>query len=312
MMFVIFILLFIMIFLWGFSFVIVDIAMEFVPSLSIALYRLIIASIIITIINLFLKRKENQQQIEENGFIKERIHIKKYWILIIIASITGVSGYLFIIYTAVIFIGPSIPAFIDSLISPVLITLISLIIFREKLNKKMVVGFIVASIGAYFLITGGNIEVLILKDPNSIGYIFALLSPICWSVYTITIKKLKELGNEKTDMQNLTYISYFGCLELFILVLVSSQLQIFLENILNLVVFLCALYLALGAFVIGYYIWNFSLKKIKSSKVASFLYIQPFLTLLFSVIFQRPDVITLWNFVGGLIVLLAVLIINYK
>ncbi|GAF97786.1 unnamed protein product, partial [marine sediment metagenome] len=44
----------------------------------------------------------------------------------------------------------------------------------------------------------------------------------------------------------------------------------------------------------------------------SFLYLQPFITLILSIIFQRNDVIGLWNIIGGLIVMVALVVINYK
>jgi len=50
-----------MIFFWGFSFIVVDIAMDFVTPLSIALYRLIIAAVSMIMIDLFLKMKNNKK-----------------------------------------------------------------------------------------------------------------------------------------------------------------------------------------------------------------------------------------------------------
>ena len=47
-----------MIFLWGFSFIAVDIAMDFVPPLSIALYRLMIAAISMTIVDWYLRERK--------------------------------------------------------------------------------------------------------------------------------------------------------------------------------------------------------------------------------------------------------------
>ena len=44
-----------MVIIWGFSFVIVDIAVEFMPPLSIALYRFVIASLAFIIIDVYLK-----------------------------------------------------------------------------------------------------------------------------------------------------------------------------------------------------------------------------------------------------------------
>jgi len=301
-----------MIFFWGFSFIVVDIAMDFVTPLSIALYRMIIAAVSMIIIDIILKMKNNKKAtiIFDNTINKESE--RNYWLYIVLASLCGVSMYLFVIYSAISLIGPSLPVLVDCLINPILITLLSLAIFKEKLSKNKVIGFIIASFGAFLLITGGNIGVLQPSSPNFLGYILALLAPLMWSFYTIAIKKVKQFDSSRTDFQNLKNISIFGVIEFLILVIITGQLSIFLNNFLNIIVFLCALYLGLGAFVIGYYIWSYSLKKLRSSSVASFLYLQPFITLILSIIFQRSDVIGLWNIIGGLIVMVALVIINYK
>lgn len=308
----IYFLLFVMIFFWGFSFIVVDIAMDFVTPLSIALYRLIIAAISMILIDLYLRKKNFKNPTLVSDKAINNGSERKYWLYIVLASLAGVSIYLLVIYSAISLIGPSLPVLVDCLINPILITLLSLVIFKEKLSKNKVVGFIIASFGAFLLITGGNIGVLQPNSPNFLGYVLALLAPLMWSFYTIAIKKVKQFDSSRTDFQNLKNISIFGVIEFLILVIITGQLSIFLNNFLNIVVFLCALYLGLGAFVIGYYIWSYSLKKLKSSSVASFLYLQPFITLILSIIFQRNDVIGLWNIIGGLIVMVALVIINYK
>ena len=308
----IYFLLFVMIFFWGFSFIVVDIAMDFVTPLSIALYRLIIAAISMILIDLYLRKKNSKNPTLVSDKAINSGSERNYWLYIVLASLAGVSIYLLVIYSAISLIGPSLPVLVDCLINPILITLLSLVIFKEKLSKNKVVGFIIASFGAFLLITGGNIGVLQPNSPNFLGYILALLAPLMWSFYTIAIKKVKQFDSSRTDFQNLKNISIFGVIEFLILVIITGQLSIFLNNFLNIVVFLCALYLGLGAFVIGYYIWSYSLKKLKSSSVASFLYLQPFITLILSIIFQRNDVIGLWNIIGGLIVMVALVIINYK
>ncbi len=305
-------LLFVMIFFWGFSFIVVDIAMDFVTPLSIALYRLIIAAVSMIIIDFYLRKKNNKKATMTFDKNINNGSKKNYWLYIALASLAGVSLYLITIYSAISLLGPSLPVLVDCLINPILITLLSLVIFKEKLSKNKVIGFIIASFGAFLLITGGNIGVLQPNSPNFLGYILALLAPLMWSFYTIAIKKVKQFDSSRTDFQNLKNISIFGVIEFFILIIIAGQLNIFLNNLLNIIVFLCALYLGLGAFVIGYYIWSYSLKKLRSSSVASFLYLQPFITLILSIIFQRNDVIGLWNIIGGLIVMVALVIINYK
>ena len=301
-----------MIFFWGFSFIIVDIALEFVTPLSIAFYRLILASITMILIDLYLNRKKSDKETLTIGITINKKSERNYWLCIVLASLAGVSLYLFIIYSAISLIGPSLPVLTDCLINPILITILSLFIFKEKLTINKGVGFIVASFGAFLLITGGNIGILQPTSPNFLGYILALLAPLMWSFYAIAIKKASQFSNNRSDFHNLRNISILGCIEFIILNLITGDFNIFLSNLLNPIVFLCALYLGLGAFVIGYYIWNSSLKKLRSSSVASFLYLQPFITLIFSFIFQRYDVVGIWNIIGSFIVILAMIVINYR
>lgn len=311
-MLLIYALLFVMIFFWGFSFIIVDIALEFVTPLSIAFYRLILASITMILIDLYLNRKKSDKETLTIGITINKKSERNYWLCIVLASLAGVSLYLFIIYSAISLIGPSLPVLTDCLINPILITILSLFIFKEKLTINKGVGFIVASFGAFLLITGGNIGILQPTSPNFLGYILALLAPLMWSFYAIAIKKASQFSNNRSDFHNLRNISILGCIEFIILNLITGDFNIFLSNLLNPIVFLCALYLGLGAFVIGYYIWNSSLKKLRSSSVASFLYLQPFITLIFSFIFQRYDVVGIWNIIGSFIVILAMIVINYR
>ena len=311
-MILIFILLILMIIIWGFSFIIVDIAVETIPPLSIALYRFIIASISFLIIDLYLKLgKKNKQNFSRSNEEKTKLETKftkNDWILIIVASFSGASIFFLAQYTAIKMIGPSLPALFVCLLSPVIISIFALIFFKEKLSKIKICGFIVASLGGFLLVTGGNLQTLNPESPNFFGIIFALMTPLLWAIYATVTKKISN--QSKIDM--LKWICYLATIELFIFVLINNELQIFLDNILNIVLLLCGIYLGLGCYVIGYFIWQNSQKKMDSSKVASFLYIEPFLTLMLSVLFQRRETIVLWNILGGLIVLVAVIIINYK
>jgi drug/metabolite transporter (DMT)-like permease len=299
-----------MVVIWAFSFVIVDIAGDIVNSpLSIALYRFIIASCAYLFIDFYFKltkkRNSNSIQLSKNHSKFSR----NEWILMILASFTGISLFFYAQYSAINIIGPSLPALFVCLITPVIITVLALIFFKEKLNMPKIVGFFIATIGGFLLVTGGNISTLAPDSPNFMGYFIALLTPILWAIYSTVTKKITK--SKPSNAMN-KYIAYLGTIELLIFLLINGELIIFLNNFLNVSLFLCALYLGLGCYVIGYFIWQNSQKSLKSSKVASFLYIEPFLTLLFSILFQRSETIVLWNILGGLIVLVAVLIINYE
>ncbi|MFW9822635.1 MAG: DMT family transporter [Candidatus Thorarchaeota archaeon] len=298
-----------MIIMWSFSFVVVDIAVEFVPPLSIAFYRFIIASLMFIILDIYLRLKNKQKLNEVNEAITSPKFSKKDWILIFLASIAGVSFFFFAQYTAIELIGPSLPALFVCLLAPIIISILALIFFKEKLNTLKIIGFIIATIGGFFLVTGGDLTTLAPESPSFVGYLFALITPLLWALYSTVTKKM-TLGN--SNLKILKFVAYLGAIELFLFVLLNDEFMIFIQNIPNLVVLLSALYTGIGCYVIGYYIWQNSQLKLKSSKAASFLYIEPFITLLFSFLLQRSEIIAIWNIIGGIIVLIAVLIINYN
>jgi drug/metabolite transporter (DMT)-like permease len=306
-MLIIYLQLVLMVIIWGFSFVVVDIAVEIMPPLSVALYRFVIASLAFIIIDTYLKIFRKKDQIKNNN--NKRYYSKYDWFLLILASLTGVSLFFFAQYSAIEIIGPSLPALFVCLLAPVVISFLALIFFKEKLNFSKVAGFVIASIGGFLLITGGNLNRLTPDDPNFLGYLFALVTPFLWAFYSILTKKVAKKGS---NLQMLKYIAYLGTIELFFFVLLNNELLIFFSNIFNIILILCAVYIGILCYILGYYIWQNSQLNLKSSKVASFLYIEPFITLLFSIFLQRSETFVIWNIIGGIIVLIAVLIINYK
>lgn len=308
-MLIIYALLIVMIIIWSFSFVLVDIALEFVPPMSIALTRFLIVSLVFIIVDLYflINRK---RQVDKYNKKKENLrYTRKEWTYLIIASFCGILLFFVAQYSAIELIGPSLPALFVCLLSPVVITILALIFFKEKLTKVKILGFVIATVGGFLLVTGGDLRTLTPTTPNFLGYLFALMTPVIWAIYSIMTKRIIR---NKSNFKTLKYIAYFGTIELFIIVILNNELLIFIQNFFNIYVFLIGIYLGIGCYIIGYFIWQKSQKELKSSKGASFLYVEPFLTLLFSILLNRTETVLLLNMVGGVIVLVAVLVINYE
>lgn len=300
---------------WSFSFIIVDNLLMFITPITIAFYRFIIASftlLLITIFEKIWKKKnsfmKNDQEIYKNNeeIIRNSNSSKKYYILILACSFLG--GFLFYVvqYNAIELIGPSTSALLVCLLSPIFITILSIIYFNEKLDSLKIIGFILATIGTLILMSRGDLNNLNLFSENFFGNILGISQPIIWAVYSILLKKLTK---KLTPIQIMRYVIYIGTLELFIFVIFMGELDIFIENFLNPYVILNIAYLAIIASVIGGILWASSMKKLEASKVASFLYAEPFLTLLFSFVLGIEQDILVPLF-GGILILIAVIIIS--
>lgn len=296
-----------MVLIWSFSFVVVDIAVEFMPPLSVAFYRFLIVSLTFIIIDIYLKILRKKKS--NNNDTREIKFYRKDWIILILASFTGVSFFFLAQYSAIAIIGPTLPALFVCLLAPVVITVLALFFFNEKINLTKIIGFIIASIGGFLLITGGNLNTLTPEDPNYVGYLFAIMTPFLWAIYSTLTKHFTQ---NNSSLIMLKYIAYLGTIELFIFVLINRELIIFISSAFNIILLICVLYIGILCYILGYFIWQNSQLKLKSSKVASFLYFEPFITFLFSLLLQRIETIVGWNILGAVIVLGAVLIINYK
>ncbi|MGV9198289.1 MAG: DMT family transporter [Promethearchaeia archaeon] len=300
----IYLLLLLMISLWSFSFIVVDISVEYIPPLSVALYRFIVVSI--SYISIRGVRKFNSS---DSAHIKNQSYSLKSWIYLFFASLTGVSLFFYTQYNAINLIGPSLPALFVCLLSPVLISFLAIFVFNESLTPLKILGFIIATGGGFLLVTGGDLENLSPSSPSFLGFFLALLTPLFWGIYSTLTKKISK---NSSNHQMLELIAYLGTIELFFLVLFSNQLHIFIQHIFNPIILISGLYLGIGSYIVGYFIWQFSQKNLMSSKVSSFLYIEPFITLFISTLLQREETILIWNIIGGVIVLIAVLLINYE
>ena len=80
--------LILMILLWSLSFIVVDVAIEFIPPLSIALYRFIIASIAFILIDLYIKVRNKKKDDPDLRTSKTFSFTKKEWMLAILAEFT--------------------------------------------------------------------------------------------------------------------------------------------------------------------------------------------------------------------------------
>lgn len=308
-MLLIYLLLTLMVILWSFSFVLVDMVVEFIPPMSIAFNRFIIASIAFLIIDLFIYIKKCRINRTDRKLFSPIKYTRKEWKYILIASFTGISLFFYAQYLAIELIGPSLPALFVCLLAPVIITIFALIFFEEKLTKRKISGILIATIGGFFLVSGGDISNLTPETPSFIGYMFALVTPLLWGIYSTVTKRIAK---SSSNFKMLKIVAYFGTVELFIFLLINNELIIYFNNFFNILVIISGIYLGIGCYIIGYYIWQKAQQELKSLKSASFLYIEPFLTLLLSFLLNRSENILIWNIIGGLIVLGAVIIINYK
>jgi len=272
-------------FAWGSSFLLIEIALQEYSPIQISFSRSTIGAITLII---YLK-------IKKYSFPKYPSLYFKLFILSILLN-TGPSLFFAYAQTEV----SSILAGIINAITPILTTLISVLIFRiERVNFIQVLGIITGFIGV----------VVVISDSNKLGEssLLPMLSlfgaVLCFAISYPFIKILIEpygansitLASIQLSMSALTQVPFTTMSNL--------KLQIF--PVASLII--------LGIFATGFaYVWNFELvKKIGGTLTSTISYVIPIIALALGLIFAKEEI--KWNqIIGGIVILIGLRVSRVK
>lgn len=204
---------------------------------------------------------------------------KKDFPMLLFLALTGVTLFFTAQYMGIQMAGASIAAILVCLLSPVLITVLSTIIFREHLVKKQVFGIGIAALGAVIVVTGGTISFPGDRE-FLLGSLILLFTPVLWATYSLVGKKIMD---RYSPFLVVAYVNVLGglCLIPFSLA-ENSFCQIFTMSLNG---WLAILFLAVTCSLLGYYIWFYVMKQVGAAITSSFLFAEPLVTVLFAIIF---------------------------
>jgi len=289
--------MFTLILFWGSSFVVVKIALkEGLTPISIATFRFLIAG------GLFLIMILIEKKIRRNYKLLVK---KKDFPTLLFLALTGVTFFFTAQYTGIQIAGASIAAILVCLLSPVLITLLSTIIFKEHLVKKQVFGIGIAALGTVIVVTGGTISFPGDRE-FFLGSLILLCTPVLWATYSLVGKKIMD---RYSPFLVVAYVNVLGglCLIPFSLI-ENSFCQIFTMSSYS---WLAILFLAVTCSLLGYYIWFYVMKHVGAAITSSFLFAEPLVTVLFAFMFVGEE-LSVFTLAGAFLIFIGVYLVARK
>ncbi|MHB9012024.1 MAG: DMT family transporter [Ignavibacteriaceae bacterium] len=274
--------------LWGNSFIATKLALRELNPQTIILLRLIFGIALLVVFAIYTK-KDFTLNLKNHGaiFILALIAVFHLWI-----QVTGLE------YTSAASTGWIVG------VTPVFMAILSIIFFKEKLSKTKIIGIIVAFSGLLLLVSRSNMSNI--KFIEQKGDLMVLASAFTWSVYSLVNKKI-----------SLKYPPMMTILFLFIMMaVIISPFTVTRQSInavihLSLIGWVSILFLGIFCSGIAYVLWAKSLKELEATKVGSFLYLEPFVTVL-SAWLILSETITLTIILSGLIITAGVILVNRK
>jgi drug/metabolite transporter (DMT)-like permease len=275
-------------FIWASTFTVIKIGLERITPLNLSFVRSILATFFLLG---WLLLKGKQQEIARA--------LKFHLGYIIGLGVVGVA--LFNIFQNV---GISLTSSgIASLLvasNPVFILILSTGFLGEKITAGKAAGIVLGFVGIITVTFLGKNMAILFRSESFWGNTLALLSALCWAVYSVMNKSALERYTPLT-LTTLAYV--FGSLILFFFCFTFKDASLTFRWSLS--SWLILLYLGILASGVTFYLWNYALSTMEASRVSIFIFLVPILAIFLGKLILS-ETITGFTFLGTALVLSAI------
>lgn len=270
---------------WSISFINIKVAVTVVPPMTLGLIRFIIASAILIVI-VYVKKID--------------LHIEKQdWPYVFLAGSLGITLYFYFENNGIMYTSASASSLIIATI-PVFSVIADAVIYKIKVTKRIVLS-IASSLTGVAMIVGFNIEELVATGYAK-GYAMMFGAVGSWIIYMIVTKPLFK---RYSQMTLLFYQAVIGT----ICFVPFALMEGFDYGLLTANIMMHITILGIFASVVGFYTYLLALDVLGMSVSSVFLNLLPLLTVFFSVLYLK-EVMTLFQYLGGGLILLSVFLIE--
>lgn len=230
---------------------------------------------------------------------REKLTFYKYKTQSIFLAVSGIAmgtSWIFL-YEAYDEIGVSL-ASLAYYCGPVIVMILSPILFRERLTKRKVCSFLVVLVGI-FLVNGTAFE----NGVSVWGLACGLLSAVCYSLMVMFNKKAKDITGLENSMLQL-FVAFLT-VAVFVGIKQGYRMQIDTQSIIPILV------LGLLNTGIGCYFYFSSIGKLPVQTVAICGYLEPLSAVVFSVIFLKETMLPI-QIIGAVLIIGGAMLGEYR
>ncbi len=221
--------------------------------------------------------------------------------VVILMALTGVVGFNTFLYIALHYT-TSINASLVNSSTPIVICILSFLILGERLNRNQTIGIILSLAGVLFILSKGSFASLLTFSFN-IGDILVIAALICWSIYSVLVKKYNGILPG--------YSTFLLCIILGIGILfpffVYERFVAQVPAMWSFGSIATILYTGVFASIVAFISWNSAVAQIGPGKAGVFLNLIPVFAAIFAIVFIGEHIMW-YQAVGGLFVVFGVYI----
>jgi len=279
--------------IWGTTFVATKLLLEYFSAVEILFMRFVLGYAVLAFASVPELLRQKKQPVRS---VRQEIYFAA-------AGLTGVTFYFLLENIALTYSTASNVGIIVA-IAPIFAALFaSFFLEGEKISVRFLLGFIVAVSGIALVSLNGNF----LLKLNPLGDVLAALAALVWAVYSVLQKKIQAFGYSVIVLTRKTF--FYGLLFMIPALAIMGfhpDMQAFSDP----KVILPFLYLGLGASAVCFATWNFALHVLGAMKTSAYIYLVPFVDILFASWILKEKIT--WAAIAGTILILSGLYLSER
>jgi drug/metabolite transporter (DMT)-like permease len=250
--------------LWGGQFVAARIVAVEAPPFTASFLRFVFATAALLVLHLILERR----------FIRLTI---RQWAWLTLLGLSGVFLYNLLFFSALA-ISPAGRSSVVVAMTPTVVSVASIVFFRDRFSPLRIVGLMVALFGVSWAISGGN-PASLLRGEIGRGDLYIFAAMLSWATFSVVGKIiLKELAPRLA----ITYACLIGTVALAVPAVLEGGLTGVTRY--SLEMWLSLAYLGLIGTVLAFILYYQGIKSIGPAKTAIFINLVPIWAMILSTV----------------------------
>lgn len=224
--------------------------------------------------------------------------------LFFFTALSGVTLFQTCTYIAVQFTSPTNTMLINTA-TPILISCFSYFFKKESLYPLQILGMTSATIGVFWVLSKGNVEIFLSLDFNK-GDLIMAAAVVAWAAYSMLSKELLQRFPLLTTITITSAVGLILLFPAFVWTLIDSP-----PTSITWITVSGIIYLAVTASVLAFLWWNYGINALGTNIASMYLYLVPVITAVVSAILLREPISSHQVF-GGILVVCGVYLTTKK
>ncbi len=224
-----------------------------------------------------------------------------HWKMMILLSLTGISLFNLLLYSAVHTTTAINGALIQAAM-PATIILISVILFNDKINRIQAAGVSLCMIGAALVVLRGKISNF-LNLSFTQGDLLMIIAVIFYALYSACLRK-------RPKIHPLSFLAYtFGIGAFFLLPFYIRETISIDTHVVNLNVVASILYVAILPSIAAYFSWNRGVEMIGANRGGLFINLIPVFASFMAIIWLKESLV-IFHVIGMVMIFMGMILFN--